>query len=148
MSKINKFKAGDIVVKIHSNSCDGYIGVGCKCKFVGNNNYLPFSGKYEKNIAYGTGTQISWNDDERDFALLDVKKSKSIGKHTKFSNVAKYLEVVSSITSWEAIEKFNVTRLSAIIHLLRKQGWVINGVSEHNDVTGTRFKRYIYVGKK
>lgn len=39
------------------------------------------------------------------------------------------------ITSWGAIQKFRITRLSAIIFNLRADGWDIESIPEKNDDT-------------
>ena len=50
---------------------------------------------------------------------------------TKQKNVENHLKNVGSITSWDAILSYGVTRLSHIIWVLRNKGWVI----ETNNVT-------------
>jgi len=44
---------------------------------------------------------------------------------TQFKKVRNHLHKTKSITSWEAIEKFRITRLSHYILLLRKEGYII-----------------------
>lgn len=44
-------------------------------------------------------------------------------KISKTWKVAKHLRDFGSITSWEAIEQYGATRLSAIIYNLKKIGW-------------------------
>lgn len=51
-----------------------------------------------------------------------------------------------SITSWEAIQKYRATRLSAIIYLLREEGYDIRSVRETNEETGTNYSRYFLIG--
>ena len=48
-----------------------------------------------------------------------------------------------SITSWEAIEKYRVTRLSAVIYVLRQQGYEIQSIREYNKETHTPYARYV-----
>jgi hypothetical protein len=49
--------------------------------------------------------------------------SKTINKTlTKHQRVKNHLIKKGSITSWDAIQLFSATRLSAIIHTLRKRG--------------------------
>lgn len=49
---------------------------------------------------------------------------------TQEEMVIKYLEENKTITSWEAIKEFGITRLSAKIYNLRKQGYTITGHDE------------------
>lgn len=66
--------------------------------------------------------------------------------NTKMNQVRCWLEDVGNITSWEAIEKFGATRLSAIIFNLRKQGYVIENQREYSiDRNGRQchYVRYI-----
>ena len=65
---------------------------------------------------------------------------------TKSNQVREHLIVNGTITSWEAIQKYHATRLSAIIFNLRKQGYVIDSEWESSiDKEGrtSRFVRYI-----
>ena len=43
---------------------------------------------------------------------------------TKTQKVLNHLRINGSITSWEAIQEYGVTRLSATIFNLRKKGYV------------------------
>ena len=45
---------------------------------------------------------------------------------TKTKQVKEHLEDKGTITSWEAIQKYGATRLSAIIFNLRQRGYKIN----------------------
>ena len=64
-------------------------------------------------------------------------------KKSKKDLVLIHLQMHGSITSWEAIEKFRATRLSAIIHTLRhKDGHNITSSPEYNKTTGTNYDRY------
>lgn len=56
-----------------------------------------------------------------------------------------HLKQHRSITSWEAIQKYRITRLSARIFNLRKKGYDIRSVIEKNEETGTRFARYVLI---
>jgi hypothetical protein len=47
---------------------------------------------------------------------------------TKTDKILCHLELEGSITSWEAIQEYGVTRLSAIIFNLRKKGYNIVSV--------------------
>ena len=66
--------------------------------------------------------------------------------------IFRHLKHNGSITSWEAIKEYGVTRLSAVIFDLRKQGWNIGDEWEYSTNRygePTRFKRYILKrGKK
>lgn len=44
--------------------------------------------------------------------------------------ILKHLQNYGSITSWEAIHKYNCTRLPHYILLLRKEGYEISGTRE------------------
>lgn len=44
---------------------------------------------------------------------------------TQEQRILEYLQDFGSITSWEAIKEFGVTRLSAIVFNLRKRGYNI-----------------------
>jgi hypothetical protein len=46
-------------------------------------------------------------------------------RNSKSSRVLEHLEKFGSITSWEAIENYGATRLSAIIYNLRDEGYEI-----------------------
>lgn len=43
--------------------------------------------------------------------------------------VEKHLNKKGSITSWEAFEKYGITRLSAVIYILRQDGQNIKSIS-------------------
>ena len=51
---------------------------------------------------------------------------------TKKEKVRDYLIENGKITSWEAIQKFNATRLSAIIWELRDEGMKINSITKYS----------------
>ena len=64
-------------------------------------------------------------------------------KKSKKALILIHLQMHGSITSWEAIEKFRSTRLSAIIHTLRHtDGYNITSKTEYNSDTGTNYDRY------
>lgn len=50
--------------------------------------------------------------------------------------VLRHLEDFGSITTWEAIQEYGITRLSAMIHLLRKQG---HNIESENVTTKNRY---------
>jgi hypothetical protein len=66
---------------------------------------------------------------------------------TKTGNVKKHLQKKGSITSWDAIIKYQATRLSAIIfNLKNKHGMIIESVRQEKD--GVHFAKYVYKGIK
>jgi len=79
-----------------------------------------------------------------------MKTAKTSQKTTsKTALVLDYFQKNKTITSWEAIEEFGATRLSAIIYNLRKK-YTINGVDKiFTDKYGntSTFTEYIYCGE-
>lgn len=72
-------------------------------------------------------------------------------KTTKTQQVKERLEQVGSITSWEAINLFGATRLSAIIFNLRDRGMNIKTYDiKEVDRNGNTvvFGKYVYVKPK
>jgi len=65
---------------------------------------------------------------------------------TKTKKVADYLIKNKNITSWDAINKFKATRLSAIIFNLKKRGFIIETRMEKN--SNSTFARYHFRGIK
>ena len=61
-----------------------------------------------------------------------VQKEKKVrrksGRVTKFDQVTQHLLEHGTITSWEAIQQYGATRLSAIIFKLRNSGYVIESI--------------------
>jgi len=66
-------------------------------------------------------------------------------KITKVEQIIKHLRKHRSITSWEAITLYKVTRLSAIIFDLKSRGFNITTVKHSKD--GTNWAEYIYFGE-
>jgi ribosomal protein S8 len=69
---------------------------------------------------------------------------------TQISDVLTHLQEKGSITSLESIKLFGATRISAIIYVLRKRGYIIDtiiekGKTRHN--RPTQWARYIYKGR-
>lgn len=65
--------------------------------------------------------------------------------------VLDHLRKRGTITSWEAIQEYGATRLSAIIHVLRQEGYDIGDMWEEttNRFGETaRFKRYFLKAEK
>lgn len=56
--------------------------------------------------------------------------------------IKKHLELHGNITSWEAITKYHVTRLSAIIFNLRSDGLNISTEMIQNKKKGSYIKRW------
>lgn len=56
-------------------------------------------------------------------------------KVSQKEKVQKELIQKGFITSWGAIQKFRITRLSAIIFTLRDEGWDIESINESNEET-------------
>lgn len=69
-------------------------------------------------------------------------------KKTQVQKILNHLKEHSSITSWEAIQKYRITRLSAVIFVLRESGYDILTVKEYNEKTGTNFARYTLIKEK
>ena len=66
---------------------------------------------------------------------------------TQTQQVLNTLIEQKTITSWEAIQKFRCTRLSAVIYNLRQDGYDIRTHRMTNEKTGKSFAEYNYVGK-
>jgi hypothetical protein len=67
---------------------------------------------------------------------------------TKIAQIKKHLTKKKSITTWEAITLYKATRLSAIIHELRRSGWLIATMHiSKKDVNGNActFAKYVLV---
>lgn len=61
---------------------------------------------------------------------------------TKLAKVMDHLIKHKTITSWEAITKYRVTRLADTIFKLKNRGWLITTMMmEGKD--GTRFAKYV-----
>ena len=63
-------------------------------------------------------------------------------KKTKHQKIKEHLESGKSITSWEAIELYNVTRLAAIIFNLKKDGMKIESKDYSGKNSYGEFVRY------
>lgn len=69
--------------------------------------------------------------------MANTKIKAPVSKLTKSQQVLNHLNRKGTITSWEAIEKYGATRLSAIIFNLRKRGMNISTKSvESKDRNG------------
>lgn len=60
--------------------------------------------------------------------------------NTHYDRVLTHLKNVGSITSLEAIQKYGLTRLSAIIYNLRKDGYII---TSKNETSKNRYGRKV-----
>jgi hypothetical protein len=60
--------------------------------------------------------------------------------------VLKHLRKKNSITSWEAIQNYGITRLADTIFQLKGKGYDIMTVNESGN--GKRWARYVYLGVK
>lgn len=67
---------------------------------------------------------------------------------TQIQKILNHLKIHKSITSWEAIQKYRVTRLSAVIFVLRERGYDIISNREYNEETGTNYARYVLMRSK
>lgn len=67
-------------------------------------------------------------------------------KITQKDRVLQYLKDYGSITSWEAIQQFGATRISAIIFNLKKDGYEFDEEWEHTTnryADPVSYKRYV-----
>ena len=78
-----------------------------------------------------------------------MKRTNDKRRTNKSRLILEHLKEHGSITSWEAIEKYGATRLSAIIYNIRKNYNVQSIDSEYTDRYGNRstFTKYVYCGK-
>lgn len=67
-------------------------------------------------------------------------------KESKINKVKNYLLKHGNITSWQAITMFRVTRLAAVIHYLKKDGWEISTELKKTD-EGNIYAKYTYLGE-
>ena len=56
--------------------------------------------------------------------------------------VLRYLSAGNRLTSWEAIEKWHITRLASIINRLKRRGYRIESEWCTNLIDGARYKSY------
>lgn len=54
---------------------------------------------------------------------------------TQVSTILEHLMAYGSITSWDAIQKYRITRISAVIYNLKKMGYRIRTDFESNEET-------------
>tara|TARA_B100001250_G_C19614044_1_gene706315 strand:+ start:132 stop:365 length:234 start_codon:yes stop_codon:yes gene_type:complete len=75
----------------------------------------------------------------------------SDGYESQKRTILKHLKESKSITSWEAITQYRITRLSAVIYLLRDEGYDVI-TTRHKGVTEEGVHKnwaiYHYLGRK
>jgi len=76
----------------------------------------------------------------QDKILGTAKTNHGLGQLTQ---VREHLVKHGSLTSWDAIQTYRLTRLSQYILLLRQYGYQIDSVWEHNDTR--RWVKYILI---
>ena len=67
---------------------------------------------------------------------------------TKTGKVLTHLQEHGSITSWDAIRLYRATRLSSIIHNLKKEGYIIWSEKCNDKDTKMHWVDYKYKGKE
>jgi hypothetical protein len=70
-------------------------------------------------------------------------KTQFTKEQRQLKQIADHLTENKSITSWDAIEKYRITRLSHYIYLLRREGWSIATETKVNKDTGTNYGLYL-----
>ncbi len=71
-----------------------------------------------------------------------------MAKQSQLEIVLNHLNEFKTITSWEAIEKYRITRLSAIIHTLRHDKGLIISSTEKRNEDGKNWVLYRLEGVK
>jgi hypothetical protein len=66
---------------------------------------------------------------------------------TQTALILAHLQLKGNITSYESFVKYKVTRLSAVIYLLKKQGCTFRTEREYNRITSTNYARYYLTGE-
>lgn len=71
-------------------------------------------------------------------------------KYTQKDRVLRHLQDFGNITSWESFKEYGITRLSAIIYMLKRDGYIfgeewISTKNRYNEKTS--FKKYILKGE-
>lgn len=79
--------------------------------------------KGKKRLTYATGRKRHTNIPTLKTGRARITSAK--GRPSKTLYVLKHLEEHGTITSWDAIQLYNATRLSGIIFTLKQQGYVI-----------------------
>lgn len=76
-------------------------------------------------------------------------KNTKVKKTTQKDRVLRYLKDYGSITSWEAIQQFGATRISAIIFNLKKEGYEFDEEwtsTKNRYGDSVSYKRYVLKG--
>lgn len=75
---------------------------------------------------------------------------KGRNRTTKTQSVLDHLKEHGSITSWEAIDNYGATRLSAIIYNLRKHYKIegVDHVGTDRHGNSSTYTRYVYCGER
>jgi len=68
---------------------------------------------------------------------------------TQKGRIIRHLLDYNNITSWEAFKDYGITRLSGIIYILKKEGYIftdewLDTINRYGEPT--RFKKYILFG--
>ncbi|BAQ90588.1 hypothetical protein [uncultured Mediterranean phage uvMED] len=66
-------------------------------------------------------------------------------KKSKHQKIKEHLESGKSITSWQAIQEYNVTRLASVIYYLKKEGLLIetkNIVEKNSSGDTIKYAKY------
>lgn len=67
-----------------------------------------------------------------------------------YERILRHLQEYGSITSYEAIKEYGCTRLSQYIYLLRKNGYIVESVTEsslNHYGEKTHYSRYKLIGE-
>lgn len=86
---------------------------------------------FKKDLKNKSSDEIIFNIDVKEEVLLTQTKKRKNYKpslNSKHFKVKQHLIELGSITSWQAIELYGATRLSAIIFNLRKSGMNIESI--------------------
>ena len=66
-------------------------------------------------------------------------------EYTQYKQVLNHLLEHRSITSWEAIDLYGITRLSQYIYLLSKKGYIIDRITRTNSDGKGWHKEYVLI---
>lgn len=78
-----------------------------------------------------------------------MKRGRKTRRASKTQKVLDHLKEYGSITSWEAIDNYGATRLSAIIYNLRKHHKIesVNRIETDKYGNEATYTKYIYCGE-
>ena len=99
--------------------------------------------------------QLFYKDENGAYkSLLPITEIVDLAEHeskpSQINDILWHLKHFGSITSLEAIKSYNATRLSGIIYVLRKRGYIIDTVQEKGKTRHDRpskWARYVYKGR-